>query len=117
MKKSIKAALLSGLVFPGLGYFAVKRPLRGGVVLALSAVSLVYLVNKAVQQASLLMDKMTSGELPADLQSLAASASTGADTTLSTLASIVLLACWLFSMVDGYRIGRSEDQQTPAAKQ
>ncbi len=116
----MKAALLSGLVFPGLGYFALKRPLRAIVVMALSAVCLVYLIDQAVQQASTVMDKITSGEVQPDVaavQQLLTSTSAGSDTTLSTLASLVLLACWLYSIVDGYRMGSREERATPDKSQ
>jgi hypothetical protein len=116
MHKSAKAALLSGLVFPGLGYFVLKRPLRAVVVMALSVACLVYLVDQALQQAATVMDKITSGEVAPDVvavQQLLASSSAGSDTTLSTLASFLLLACWLYSIIDGYRIGSREEQTAP----
>ncbi|HSD36433.1 MAG TPA: hypothetical protein VLC92_02925 [Rhodocyclaceae bacterium] len=116
MHKSAKAALLSGLVFPGLGYFVLKRPLRAVVVMAVSAACLVYLVDQAVRQAAAVMDKITSGEVAPDVaavQQLLASSSAGSATTLSTLASFVLLACWLYSIVDGYRTGSKEEAGTP----
>jgi hypothetical protein len=120
MHKSIKAALLSGLVFPGLGYFVLKRPLRAIVVMALSAGCLVYLVDQAVRQAATVMDKITSGEVAPDVasvQQLLASSSAGSDTTLATLASFVLLGCWLYSIVDGYRIGCREELTPPDKSQ
>jgi hypothetical protein len=114
MKKSIKAALLSGLVLPGAGYFALKRPLRGVVVLVLSTASLVYLINSAMQQAALLMDKAMSGDMPLDaagIEKMISATPAGASEMLGNIATFLLIACWLFSIVDGYRIGRDEDRK------
>ena len=116
MHKSIKAALLSGLVFPGLGYFVLKRPLRALVVMGLSAVCLAYLIDRAVQMATTVMDKITSGEVPPDVAAvlqLVDSTSAGGDSTWSTLASFALLALWLYSIVDGYRTGNKEEPGAP----
>ncbi|MEC5387447.1 hypothetical protein VVD49_17080 [Uliginosibacterium sp. H3] len=116
MPKALKAALLSGLVFPGLGYFVVKRPLRALVVMAISAVCLAYLIDLAVQQASTLMDKLMSGEVAPDVasvQQLLTNSSAASDSTWSTIATFVLLACWLFSIVDGYRTGNKEEPGAP----
>ncbi|MDB5816290.1 MAG: hypothetical protein JWN23_3407 [Rhodocyclales bacterium] len=114
MRKSVKAALWSGLVLPGSGYFIVKRPLRGVVVLILSLGSLGYLINSAMQQAAVLMDKAMSGDMPTDaagIEKFMAATPAGADTTLLNIATFVLVACWLFSIVDGYRIGRDEERK------
>ncbi len=114
MKKSVKAALLSGLVLPGSGYFALKRPVRGVVVLALSTVSLVYLVNSAMQQAALVMDKAMSGDMPLDangIEKMMSATPAGASEMLSNIATFLLIGCWLFSIIDGYRIGRNQDQE------
>jgi hypothetical protein len=43
MKKSSKAALLSGLIFPGIGHMVLKQYLRGSVLMfsALAAFSVI----------------------------------------------------------------------------
>ena len=114
MKKSIKAALLSGLVLPGAGYFALKRPVRGVVVLVLSTASLVYLINSAMQQAALIMDKAMSGDMPLDasgIEKMMSATPAGASEMLTNIATFLLIGCWLFSIIDGYRIGREEDRR------
>jgi len=114
VKKSLKAALLSGLVFPGVGYFAVRRPARGVVTVVLSGVCLVYLIKVALAQATVLMDRIMTGDVPIDasgIHNLVATTSAASNTGMVNLASLMLTVCWLVSVVDGYRIGQQEDAQ------
>ncbi|MDB5800063.1 MAG: hypothetical protein JWL63_1002 [Rhodocyclales bacterium] len=118
MKKSVLAALLSGLVFPGTGYFVLKRTMRGLVVVAIAVAGLIYLSNAAIQQAAGVMEKISAGEVPLDasgIEKLVAATPTGADPVLLNLATLAMVGCWLFSIVDGYRIGRDEDRKAAGA--
>jgi GNAT superfamily N-acetyltransferase len=112
VKKSLKAVLFSGLVFPGSGYFVLRLPVRGLVVVALALVSLVELVSVAMAQATFVMNKVMTGDVPMDangIESLVTTASAASSTSLADLASWVLLACWIISTIDCYRIGRKLD--------
>lgn len=119
MQKALKAALLSGLVFPGLGYLALQRRARGLIVLTTATACVAYLVVIAMQQASAVVDRLMAGDVPMDASSIehmVATTSTASGTLLSNLVSFGLLACWLFSIVDGYRIGRQQDAVTSRAR-
>ena len=68
MDKSLKAALLSGLVLPGLGQFFLKRYKRGAALVLVVLGSMFVIISKALEQAqcqeaSLLVSygKMASG--------------------------------------------------------
>lgn len=116
MKRSLKAALLSGLVFPGVGYFVLRRTVRGVIAVVLAGICTVYLVSTAVTQANALMDKLMSGEIaldPAHIEGLAAASSAGLDAGTLNLATFVLMAAWIISVVDGYRIGHRLDEASP----
>ena len=115
MKKSIKAALLSGLVFPGVGYFVVNQTLRGIVVVAVSAWSVWFVVTGLWQIATSAADKILSGEMALDASSIVGLASV-ADTGGRSVASVVLLVCWIFSVLDGYRVGCAEDLKASDTK-
>ena len=113
MTKSMKAVLWSGLVFPGTGHLFLKHYFRGGALIALSLVSLWVLVAQAAHQASALLDKIQSDGGMLDLNSvstLVTQASNATDNSWATIASIVLLACWIIGMVDAYRLGKKKDQ-------
>jgi TM2 domain-containing membrane protein YozV len=77
------ALFLSG-VFPGLGQLYNHQPLKGGAFLV-AGVALSWLIGRVV---------------PNDLM---ASASVGAD---AILLLCLLLAIWLWSAVDAWRVGR-----------
>ena len=45
MKRSSKAALLSGLIFPGIGHMVLKQYLRGSVLIILGACWLIGIID------------------------------------------------------------------------
>lgn len=111
MKKSVKAALLSGLIFPGVGHMVLRKYLRGSVLLGTSLVALSTLVTKAYQHALPVVDRIMSGEIPLESGAItqAVSDSTNtADSLLQSIAVIVLVACWLAGIIDSYRLGAAE---------
>ena len=113
MTKSTKAALWSGLVFPGTGHLFLKYYFRGGVLIALSLISLWVLIAQATQQVSATLDKIQLDGGPLDLNSLstlATQASAATDNSFANYASIVLLVCWIAGTVDAYRLGKKKDQ-------
>ncbi|HCN87739.1 MAG TPA: hypothetical protein DIT28_00940 [Oxalobacteraceae bacterium] len=111
MKKSMKAALWSALVFPGAGHFLLKRYARGLVLFVPTVLALLYLVNDMLQQAAVIADKIMSGAVPADVTAITALvAAGGKDSTMLELAGYVLLVCWVAGMIDSYRIGNTEDR-------
>ena len=102
MKQAIKGVLLSGLVFPGLGQLALKRPARGIAFLVVALASVIRLVMTTVDavMASLpSLDPSTTANL--------VQAPTGG----SGPAFWVFILCWLLSLVDAYLLGARKDRQ------
>ena len=60
MQNSLKGALLSGLVFPGLGQFALKHYKRATVIALATVISLSVVIVKAVQHALTLLEQIES---------------------------------------------------------
>lgn len=117
MKQSHKAALFSLLVFPGSGQFLQKQYLTGSLLAGTVIACLGLLVTRAIASANSISDKILSGEIPLDIGHIqeAISAQSAADTSPAvTIAGWLLVACWLFSTVDAWRLGRRADR---AAKQ
>ena len=113
MKKADKALLLSAVVAPGAGHFFLKRYVPGTLLLGLALISFIVIVRDVMQRASVVVDKILSGAVPADFQTIMALVSaTPADSAFSTLniATYVLMGCWMIGMFDSYRIGKSEDK-------
>ncbi len=57
MTKSTKAALLSGLVFPGIGHFVLKQYLRGSILMLVALMAMSAIVRIVFQQAQAIVDR------------------------------------------------------------
>ncbi len=114
MKKSTKAALLSGLIFPGVGHMVLKQYLRGSILMLSTVIALAVIITKAVKQALAIVDKISSGEIPLESVTITelASQSTGAaDGSILNIAVLVIVACWLIGIIDSYRVGINQEKQ------
>lgn len=110
MSKSLKAALLSAFVFPGLGHFYLRSHARGAVLAGLALAALVLVMSNAVDTAMQLSDAILTGELqpdPAAISEALARQPPPADAPLVNGAYAILLLTWLFGIVDAYRLGRT----------
>jgi hypothetical protein len=95
MKRPIKAALLSGLVFPGVGHLYLKRYVRGILLAAAAAVLSYFIISVAINTASI------SNLVSRDTQ--------GSENS-SDIATIALFALWLIGIIDSYRAGRAREK-------
>ena len=99
MKRKTTAALLSGLVLPGLGQLTVlKRPKRGLLFLVPTLIAVLWILRAMMIGASEVIDQVTAGTA-ADPYALAEQLSASEGPGVS-LASLVLLVCWIGSIVD-----------------
>jgi hypothetical protein len=108
VKKSTKAALLSGLVFPGLGHFVLKQHLRGSILMVASIAALWILVKIAFDRALTIVNQINTGDIPLDTGAIMeAAADSGASPAsfAQNVSYLVLVACWLFAIIDSYRLG------------
>jgi TM2 domain-containing membrane protein YozV len=111
MKKSTKAALLSGLVFPGIGHLVLKQHLRAVVLVVISFVALWVLVDIAFDRALTIVDQINSGNISLDSDAIAAAVSDPGDDSLrENISGFVLVVCWLIGIFDSYRIGVAQDK-------
>jgi len=112
MKRSLKAALLSALVFPGLGHLVLRRPLRGALFLLPMAVAVAYLLRRMLQLADTILADLNSGALPFDPVAIAERVHAGGgDDASVTLATWVCLLCWIGSVADALWLGRHDTSQ------
>jgi len=113
MKRSSKAALLSGLVFPGIGHMVLKQYLRGSVLMFFALVALSVVVTRIFQRALTIVDRINSGDIPVDTGAIAemvSNSTSGADSLIENIAVIVLVACWLIGIIDSYRLGVAQEK-------
>jgi VIT1/CCC1 family predicted Fe2+/Mn2+ transporter len=108
----MKAALLSGLVFPGLGQIYLKHHVRGVLLAFGAALAMYFIASTAVQTALDVVKKIEVGEVTLEstaITDLIAQEShrTGQATNIVT---IVLGVIWVVGIVDAYRQGRALDR-------
>ena len=108
MKASSKAALLSALVFPGVGQMYLKRYLRGLIPMVLVLTGLGVLIARATFRALEVLDKIQAGGGVPDMNvasNLAATSAASSD-PYSSFIVLVMFCCWLFSVIDAYMLGK-----------
>ena len=108
MTKSTKAALLSGLIFPGIGHIVLKQYLRGSILALVTLLAVSAMVKVAFQRAQTIVDRVVSGEIPLEtgaISELVANSSNDSDSLVPSISVIVFFACWLIGIIDSYRVG------------
>ncbi len=117
MKPSTKATLLSGLAFPGTGQIHLKRLRRGITIMVCVLSGIGVLVWMATIRALAILEQLQNQVNKVDMETISNLALTSsADTSpYYNLTVLFIVCCWLFSIVDAYRIGkrmeRSENNQ------
>jgi hypothetical protein len=108
LTKSVKASLLSGLVFPGLGHFYLKKYGRGALLAACAAGSLAFLIMDILERARQVAVLIQRGEVASNLDAISSAVSSQSAGNESQLNFVlfVLLLTWLFGVIDSYRAGR-----------
>jgi hypothetical protein len=117
MKKSVKALLWSGLAFPGVGHFYLKRHTRGLMIFIPALLGTVLYVRGVFQEVDYVMDKLESGSVALDPVAIAAMLDNVPHSQITDIAFWVFVVCWLAGMVDAYLLGEQiEKNQTGAVK-
>lgn len=117
MKNTLKGVLLSGLVFPGLGQIAQRSYRRGALLILATMVSLGSIMSVAVKQAGAIFHQIETEGGVIDIEAITAAVDRIADTTDTMIingAFAIIVALWLFGMVDAYRTGRKQDAAAQA---
>lgn len=107
MNRSVKAALISALVFPGAGHFYLKRGARACLFLVPTLASVVVFLNDAMEQATEIAGQIMAGTMSADPVAMAARLEQQGGSTLATVAATVMIVCWIGATVDAYLLGRA----------
>lgn len=113
MRKSTKAALLSGLVFPGLGHLVLKRYLRGVTLIVVAFVATWMLVAGTVHRAMEVVDRIESGEVAPETGEIEKAIADSASNTGFPVEDVslgVFLVAWLVGIADCIRLGREANE-------
>lgn len=119
MTKSTKAALLSGLIFPGIGHIVLKQYRRGSILVLVALVAISVVVKIAFQRAQAIVDRVISGESSLEkgaISELLADSSNDTDGLVSSISMVVFIACWLFGIIDSYRVGLARNSDNSQEK-
>ena len=107
MDRSVKAALLSALVFPGVGQLFLKRRTRALLFLVPAAVAGIYFGSAIMVPVMAIAHEVGSGALPFDPVVIQARVEqTRLDTTAMNMAALVMLVAWIGSTLDAWLLGR-----------
>jgi hypothetical protein len=113
MQLSNKALLYSALIFPGGGHFLLRRYVPGSLLAGVAFACLVVLVMHAIEAAQKVSEQILLGEIPLDIGLIREAITTqaaAAETPLTTIATWLLVACWIVAAIDAWRLGRREQQ-------
>ena len=113
MKQSYKAALFSALVYPGSGHLVLKQYPMGLFLAGTATACLGALVYRAFAIAGAISDKILMGEIPLDIASINDEISmqmAAGSSTMITIATWLLVFCWLAGTADAFRLGRRQDR-------
>ena len=114
MNNAIKGALLSGLVFPGLGQLVLRQYRRGILVMLAVSISLAVIMVKAILIARDILQKVELQGDAIDMQAITDAAtreSLQSGSVTLNLLLIVIIICWIAATADAYRIGRKLDRE------
>jgi hypothetical protein len=107
MKKPMKVALLSGLVFPGIGHFVLKKYYRAFTFALSFAVLLSIYINDVFYKTQLIVEKIQQGKIALNANAISQAIenlSIGYNSEQLNLLGYVLLSIWLLAIVDAYRV-------------
>ena len=107
MKLSMKAALISGLVYPGAGFFLFKRYWLGLLFAVPATLAVIFILNYTMDVASVIADRIVNGQIPPTLPAIrsAVAAALAEDNPSLTLSKIAFLVAWLGSVLFSYWAG------------
>ncbi len=112
MKLSTRALLYSGLVFPGAGYFVVKKIVRGIIAFLMTFVGLVVVMVEAFHKAQIIAEKIVMGAIPIDIsvirEQILVTPGVFSTTVVSVVSAMIGLV-WLVGIVDSWRLAKQEE--------
>lgn len=109
MQAKTKAALISALLFPGLGHFVLRRAMRGCLFIVPTLIAIGLLLRTTLALADQLVGEINSGALPLDIPLIMERISAaGGDDPTTNAASLVILLCWAGSILDTWWLERGK---------
>ncbi|MFT5282661.1 MAG: hypothetical protein ACI94Z_001493 [Yoonia sp.] len=111
MKKSVKAALLSALVYPGVGHFFLKRYAISAVLFCGFSVPLYFVVSEIFAKTEKVMEQIRNGEIPLNIVAISESLAhltTSVDSQQLNIKIYVLVVIWIIAIIHSFKLGRGD---------
>jgi hypothetical protein len=111
MNKGTKAALLSALVYPGVGHYYLKKYSACFMLVCAFTLPLMLIINDAINKMNHIAELIVSGVIPLEIASIAEAVSDVMATTGSHQSNIqlyVIIFVWCVAVIDAYRIGNKK---------
>ena len=117
MDRAVKAAFLSGLIFPGAGQIFLERYRRGILIIAPVVIGLLIILFLATTTALTLVQQLDLEKGMPDIQTISSLAheATPSHSPYYRWSLIIIVGCWLFSIIDAYRLGKLTPPPLPPA--
>ena len=110
MTNSLKAAILSGLVFPGMGQIFLKHYKRAVVIIVGTLAGMALIIVEAVQLGLAIMEKIMSEGGAIDMETISAAATQAVNSLFTfNLGFLLIILFWSIGTVDAYRLGKKKD--------
>jgi hypothetical protein len=109
MKKSLKAALLSAIVYPGAGHFFLNKYSVCAAFAGTFSVPLYFIVSEVIAKAENIVEQINNGDIPLGISAIAEALSrstAGADAQSLDFIMCILVVVWIIAIIDSYRIAR-----------
>lgn len=120
MRSSVKGALLSGLVYPGLGQIVQRHYIRGVIMIVMTSWCLYQILLKVLRQVMGLLEGISGAEIAIstdDIVGLIIELMPDVKGPSYGFLILVLVVCWLASVTDAFLAGKSieadENQSAP----
>jgi len=107
MNKSIKSALLSALIFPGVGQISAGYKKRGWLFIMISCVFLYLIIHKIIQQANSIINEMQKDGVVMTVEEVSKQTTNYigfSDNTYLNALLILFFITWFTSIIDAYRL-------------
>lgn len=115
MRQSTTGALLSGLVYPGVGQVVLGRKYAGAGFIALATVALLVMAYRIISRVYLAWDEIArslgQGILEPERFIEMLFKRLGGAWHVEGVCLVVLVFCWVASTAHAYLLGRKLDQQ------
>jgi len=113
MKKDLKAALLTAVVYPGAGHFSLKKHLIGSIFAGVFSLLLILTFKDIFAIAQCTANEIVSGKIPMSVTGILKAAQQPSE-ECAKLAQYkyvpLMVVIWLLSIVDAYRLGKKTDK-------